>query len=378
MQKILKNPVNHAVCETVDHEEILNQVQNDSCEDFADCHPCETVDRKEILNQVQNDSCEDFADCHPCETVDRKEILNQVQNDSCEDFADCHPCETVDHEEILNQVQNDNYVDLAVCHSRKLDDIKKTKISRKKAAFTLAETLIAIGIIGVVSALTIPTLIKSYQKRVIEVNLKKTYADIARVIRQSEADNGSFEGWYFNDWTTTANFDAFVKQYITPYMPMYSCKERAKGDECFVENVADRGYPNWRSGRTGEITTEGMHRIAPKYYTKDGRFWAIEPIYNTGRKNHTITFIVDVNGKSGKCVMGQDVFAITVIKYNNNAPNISMSLAGPYITTGWSDAYVQSQCLTKNHYGEYCGEWVKRNGWKFPKNYPFEIGTKSE
>ena len=37
------------------------------------------------------------------------------------------------------------------------------KIREKNSAFTLAEVLITLGIIGVVAAMTIPTLISKYQ-----------------------------------------------------------------------------------------------------------------------------------------------------------------------------------------------------------------------
>lgn len=43
----------------------------------------------------------------------------------------------------------------------------------KKIAFTLAEVLITLGVIGVVAAMTIPTLITSYQKHVVETKLTK-------------------------------------------------------------------------------------------------------------------------------------------------------------------------------------------------------------
>ena len=46
----------------------------------------------------------------------------------------------------------------------------------KKTAFTLAEVLITLGIIGVVAAMTIPTLMMNYQKQVWESKLKKTYS----------------------------------------------------------------------------------------------------------------------------------------------------------------------------------------------------------
>ena len=45
----------------------------------------------------------------------------------------------------------------------------------KLFGFTLAETLITIGIIGVVAALTIPSIIQNYQEKTTIVKLKKHY-----------------------------------------------------------------------------------------------------------------------------------------------------------------------------------------------------------
>ena len=47
---------------------------------------------------------------------------------------------------------------------------------KKFKAFTLAEVLITIGIIGIVAALTLPTLIGNYRKSVVENKLKSTYS----------------------------------------------------------------------------------------------------------------------------------------------------------------------------------------------------------
>lgn len=48
----------------------------------------------------------------------------------------------------------------------------------KNRAFTLAEVLITIGIIGVVAALTIPSLINSYKDKQFKTAYKKAYSDI--------------------------------------------------------------------------------------------------------------------------------------------------------------------------------------------------------
>ena len=63
----------------------------------------------------------------------------------------------------------------------------------KKAAFTLAEVLITLGIIGVVAALTLPTLIQNYQKRVYINQLKKSYSVLSNGFRLMMAHDGVTE-----------------------------------------------------------------------------------------------------------------------------------------------------------------------------------------
>ena len=45
-----------------------------------------------------------------------------------------------------------------------------------KKAFTLAEVLITLAIIGVVAAMTIPTLIQNYRLKVLKTRYTQTYA----------------------------------------------------------------------------------------------------------------------------------------------------------------------------------------------------------
>ena len=55
-----------------------------------------------------------------------------------------------------------------------------TSSKRKvQVGFTLAEVLITLGIIGVVAAMTMPTLMTNYQKKSTATQLKKTYATIS-------------------------------------------------------------------------------------------------------------------------------------------------------------------------------------------------------
>ena len=68
--------------------------------------------------------------------------------------------------------------------------IEKINSSFKKCAFTLAEILITLGIIGVVAAITIPGLITKYHKHVIETKLQRFDSIMNQAVRMAIAENG--------------------------------------------------------------------------------------------------------------------------------------------------------------------------------------------
>ncbi len=59
----------------------------------------------------------------------------------------------------------------------------------KKAAFTLAEVLITLAIIGVVAAMTLPVLINKYQERVTITKVKKMYSTLANAYELYKVEN---------------------------------------------------------------------------------------------------------------------------------------------------------------------------------------------
>lgn len=68
--------------------------------------------------------------------------------------------------------------------------MKKKNLIKHKIGFTLAEVLITLGIIGVVAALTIPTLMANHRKNVVETRLAKFYSTMNQAIHMAEADYG--------------------------------------------------------------------------------------------------------------------------------------------------------------------------------------------
>jgi len=88
--------------------------------------------------------------------------------------------------------------------------------SKKKAAFTLAEVLITLGIIGVVAALTIPGLINNYKAARLHSQFLKSYSTIQQVFKQMEADDISLNPADYN--TATGKFyKTFMKYLQAPF-----------------------------------------------------------------------------------------------------------------------------------------------------------------
>ena len=72
--------------------------------------------------------------------------------------------------------------------------------------------MITLGIIGVISALTIPAIVTGYQKRVSIESLKKVYSTLSQSVKLSEANNG-----FVSDWDIGAGHNLFV-DYLLPYL----------------------------------------------------------------------------------------------------------------------------------------------------------------
>ena len=66
---------------------------------------------------------------------------------------------------------------------------------RDSYAFTLAEVLIVLGIIGIVAELTIPTLMNNVQNQVTVVTVKKAYSTLSQAYTMAVQDNGIPDTW---------------------------------------------------------------------------------------------------------------------------------------------------------------------------------------
>lgn len=84
-------------------------------------------------------------------------------------------------------------------------------LKAKHVAFTLAEVLITLGIIGIVAAITIPALVSQYQKYVIRNQFKKTYSVLENSWNRVIADWGNQPECFY--WEQNPYGDAYCSEY---------------------------------------------------------------------------------------------------------------------------------------------------------------------
>ncbi len=90
-----------------------------------------------------------------------------------------------------------------------------------KKGFTLAEVLITLGIIGIVAAMTIPTLISKIQKQQIEAQLKENYSVIAQAMKLSEEEGAVSPKLGISQEKVQAWFEEFMQKSLKTEVVCY-------------------------------------------------------------------------------------------------------------------------------------------------------------
>ncbi len=220
----------------------------------------------------------------------------------------------------------------------------------RMTAFTLAEVLITLGIIGIVAALTIPGLMTNYKKHKIESKLSKAVSTINQVIKQSEAENGEMETW---DKTLTPV--QYIDKYIRPYVKINQICE-GQGSCGFKNSPNIYQMLNHNYGGYNSPFNNG--RVP--FILMDGVMYAWGSIIADGRLDSRNIIIIDINGSEGPNTLGQDVFFLKRIEEEDSIIPYGADLP---------QSAIADDCK-KNGYGLYCAALIRQNGWKIPKGYP--------
>lgn len=184
---------------------------------------------------------------------------------------------------------------------------------KKLNAFTLAEVLITLGIIGVVAAMTLPTLIQNHQKQVYATQLKKSINVFENMLNKMKADEGVTEldqielfskgichGWDCDgfDGSNYADFSV-IQETIAKYL---KTAKICKVGECTATYKAETFKT--KDNKTLSCGYSGNMSKWLGFYSTDG---AIYYVYSGSFNDLDVK--IDVNGEKGPNTYGRDVFS---------------------------------------------------------------------
>ena len=212
-------------------------------------------------------------------------------------------------------------------------------IRKKKLAFTLAEVLITLGIIGVVAAITIPMLRSAFYEKQTVSRLLETQSILSQAIKSAEEEYGEVGGW---DITGQNEASAkVIADKIKPFLKLaLDCGGMDAEGKCFSSS-----YYKFLNG-TNHYELYAVSRSKYKFMLLNGTSFAVQPLF--GNLNN-FQINIDVNGPSKPNIVGKDLF---LFQYNGETRSL-------YPMGAPSSIYsYRTTCSSKNSIGYGCAYYV--------------------
>ena len=208
-------------------------------------------------------------------------------------------------------------------------------LSRKSFAFTLAEVLITLGIIGVVAAMTLPALVGKYKEKEYITRAKKSASTITNALKMMQADYGETNFEYIT--SGMADSDELAYALAKYFKVIKRCNSSQKG--CHDKPIKNSSpIDNDGSGTAGYFRKSGLYGL-PQLVLSDGSILQIIK-YSTCKR----TYMANVTDENGNVILDGDgniqkeerpassCFDITVDTNGIKPPNqIGRDVFGVYI-----------------------------------------------
>lgn len=232
--------------------------------------------------------------------------------------------------------------------------------NRRKTAFTLAEVLITLGIIGVVASLTMPALIQNYQKIQTVSQLKKAYSEISQAVKLSQIQNDELATWDF-----TLSGENFYNRYLKDY---FVKNKEIKASE-FKKQYTIYNLNNTQCSTEVWCTKNDSFFV----YLANGSIMGIMT-HDNQTKYKSIT--IDINGLKGPNKIGKDFFVFSIyapdglIPYGYKKGGIASQQIGNNIERKTVISNSDYAC-NKQHKGIWCSALIMIDGWQIADDYPW-------
>ena len=170
-------------------------------------------------------------------------------------------------------------------------------VPMKRTAFTLAEVLITLGIIGVVATLTIPTLVRDYQKKTYVASFKKAHAELTEALKRMRAVE-RVETVTSTELYNARNDDSLWYGIFKKYMNISEFKK-------------DITYLPLATDDTTIVGDSIQCSTAKCFQLQSGAVFM--PNFYEPSDYDVMGIDIDVNGEKGPNRLGRDVFSLVVI-----------------------------------------------------------------
>ena len=181
-------------------------------------------------------------------------------------------------------------------------------------AFTLAEVLITLVIIGIIASITVPTLIQTSEKQEFVSRLKKSHSNLANALYMININSGYPLGDY-----TYLDEDNFLEEFSKVTAVVKKCDTT---NDCFKQG--NQNYKNIYKRLNGSTTTWEPGKAI---ILSDGQMYSFckNPTYFYGismqdENNVLGRIIVDVNGQRKPNKYGIDTFFFYVVNGKGIVP----------------------------------------------------------
>ena len=246
------------------------------------------------------------------------------------------------------------------------NSMKNGGYMKKKKAFTLAEVLITLGIIGIVASMTLPAIIQKNQKTVAVTRIKKTYALLLQAFNSAQVDadpNGLTMLSYLSvvdEENDQKALTFFVENYI-------KSKFKIIKDYGYVTS-SSAGLPNYYP-LNGVIDADGNTFYGSKKYIfilSDGSIIYIGIGGDTTTARYLVAHI-DINGVQKPNTIGKDVFCMVFFFPKVNSVKFftldKQKTRADYLRTcNKSAGTIDSRT---------CGALLQHDGWEMKSDYPW-------
>ena len=228
----------------------------------------------------------------------------------------------------------------------------------KKFAFTLAEVLITLTVIGVVAAMVLPNLMKHYEKKTLETQTKHFYSMMTLAVHNYMADNK------IDDLTDSPLFcerfesgeecEKDVRDFIMKYLKVaLVCRNINSVDNSCYETTA----------KVIDKRSENHGSWGPDYILAHGYAMHVREMPNP---QSPFNIIVDVNGEAGPNRGGRDIWNINVY-YDGTINGAHLNpecVKDSSCTQRTINRLFYSKCFT-SYDGDGCFGHFRENGFKF-------------